>query len=147
MGASIRQLPAVPAAPIVLSSLGVCLLPPHTCRKALELIDPAGEHAHVYVYVQGNLGALLLSADRPAEAIAELQDALQLGQQLQKQLKQQIKRLRKKSRADKKQQKQQGEDDQQQAVLKLQEALQEVQKQLGGLLFNLGKALTSVGRY
>ena len=105
------------------------------CRTALALISPDGEHASIYMHVQGNLGALLLSADRPAEAITELQAALQLGQKLQKQLNKQIKKLKKHATAQRQQQGQQQ-----------QQELQEVEKQLGGLMFNLGKALTSVGR-
>jgi hypothetical protein len=42
------------------------------------------------MHVQGNLGALLLSADRPTEAITEFQAALALGRQLEQQLQQQI---------------------------------------------------------
>jgi hypothetical protein len=74
------------------------------------------------MHIQGNLGALLLSADRPAEAIAELQAALETGRALEQ-------HLGGGSRSKTQQQEQ-----------------QEVAQQLGGLLFNLGKALTSVGR-
>lgn len=112
------------------------------CRKALSLISPDGEHAHIYMHVQGNLGALLLSADRPTEAITEFQAALTLGHNLEQQLQQKIQQLttKKKKKGQKKQQQQQG-------LSELQQELQEVQQQLGGTLFNLGKALTSVGRY
>jgi len=101
-----------------------------TCRKALELISPDGEHASIYMQVQGNLGALLLSADRPVEALKELQEALQLGQHLHRKLQQQLQ--------------QKGHGQQQHAAV--QQELDEVDKQLGGILFNQGKALTSVGR-
>lgn len=110
-------------------------------RKALSLISPHGEHAHIYMHVQGNLGALLLSADRPTEAITEFQAALQLGQQLEKQLQEQIKQ-----QTTKKKRKGQAKQQQQQGLSELQHELQEVQQQLGGTLFNFGKALTSVGR-
>jgi predicted PurR-regulated permease PerM len=111
------------------------------CRKALSLISPDGEHAHIYMHVQGNLGALLLGADRPTEAITEFQAALTLGQNLEQQLQQTIQQLttKNKKKGQKKQQQQQG-------LSELQQELQEVQQQLGGTLFNLGKALTSVGR-
>lgn len=114
----------------------------HMClhRKALSLINPQGEHGPVYMHVQGNLGALLLSADRPSEAITEFQAALELGGQLEQQIKQQIKQRQKKRKGQGKQQQQQ------QGVAELQQELQDVQQQLGGTLFNLGKALTSLGR-
>jgi hypothetical protein len=87
--------------------------------------------------VQGNLGALLLSADRPADAITELRAALQLGRQLtQQQQKQQVgKKKRGKHRHEQQQHQQQQKG-----------AGEGVQQQLGGLMFNLGKALTSLGR-
>jgi hypothetical protein len=113
----------------------------YTCRTALSLIGPQGQHAAVYAHVQGNLGALLLSADRPAEAIAEFEGALKLGQQLQQQLQQQIKQQRKISKKHKQQQQRASA-----ALLELQQELQGVQQQLAGATFNLGKALTSIGR-
>lgn len=107
-----------------------------TCRKALELISPDGEHASIYMQVQGNLGALLLSADRPVEALKELQGALQLGQHLHQELQKQLQQLQQKGHGQQ----------QHAAVQQHQQELDEIDKQLGGMLFNQGKALTSVGR-
>lgn len=86
------------------------LLPPPivpvVCRHALSLIGADGEHASIYMHVQGNLGALLLSADRPAEAITEFEGALKLGQKLVQQLQQQIKQHMRKHKGKKEQQQQ-----------------------------------------
>jgi hypothetical protein len=76
-------------------------------RKGLSLIEPDGEHASIYMHVQGNLGALLLSADRPSEAVTEFEGALKLGQALEQQLKQQIKQHKKKQKGQKQQLQQQ----------------------------------------
>jgi hypothetical protein len=108
----------------------------------LSLISPKGQHAAIYAHVQGNLGALLLSADRPTEAITEFEGALKLGQQLQQQLQQQIKQHRK----NKKKYKQQQQQHASAALAELQQELTDVQQQLAGATFNLGKALTSIGR-
>jgi hypothetical protein len=76
------------------------------CRQGLSLIKPDSEHASIYMHVQGNLGALLLSADRPLEAITEFEGALKLGHQLEQQLQQQIKQHTKKQKAQKQRQRQ-----------------------------------------
>lgn len=107
----------------------------------MSLISPQGQHAAIYAHVQGNLGALLLSADRPTEAIIEFEGALKLGQQLQQQLQQQIKQHRKKTKKHKQQQQRASA-----ALSELQQELKDVQQQLAGATFNLGKALTSIGR-
>lgn len=73
------------------------------CRAALDAISQ--QNAALYINVQGNLGALLLSGNEPEAAILELQQALQLAEQQQQPL-----------------------------------------QQHAGLLFNLGKALTTVGK-
>lgn len=109
----------------------------------MSLIGPQGQHAAVYAHVQGNLGALLLSADRPAEAITEFEGALKLGRQLQQQLQQQIKQHRKMIKKHKQQQQQQRASA---ALSEVQQELKDAQQQLAGATFNLGKALTSVGR-
>lgn len=114
---------------------------PSHFRAGLALISRGGDQASAYAHVQGNLGALLLSADRPAEAIIELQAALQLGKQLKKDL---TKQLRKTSKQGAKAQQQLQQ--QQQQIEVLQQELQAVKQQIGGIMFNLGKALSSVGR-